>query len=203
MDNFQPSALNGCWTLQNIHVTGAGTKYNSVGGVMFKGTSNTHLVRFPEGRTGTYVMPSSVVRVGSGAFGGSRLNKVGFSAKLTSLDSGAFSGSRLKSITLPASLETIADRAFAGSDLTTVHIPAGVKTIGEEAFSWCHDLASFTVATGNTAFSGLDGCLYDKSGKVFLRCPHGKKDVLIRPGTTVIGPAAFRAHPDLKRVSIP
>ncbi len=54
--------------LENIEVNTANEKYSSQDGILFD-KNKTELLRYPEGKAGTYVIPDSVTSIGEYAFG--------------------------------------------------------------------------------------------------------------------------------------
>ena len=63
------SAFKGCNKLNEITVEGANTNYESIDGVLFETKDKVVLSHYPQGKEGeTYVIPSDVVAIASGAF---------------------------------------------------------------------------------------------------------------------------------------
>src|SRR4029077_7023301 len=56
-----------CTSLTNFSVNAANPVYSSLGGVFFN-KAQTTLIRFPEGRGGSYAIPNSVTIIGDSAF---------------------------------------------------------------------------------------------------------------------------------------
>ena len=88
--SISSSAFYGCRVLEAINVNPENQAYNSVEGVLFGGTGET-LLNFPEGKAGSYVIPSGVREIGSWAF---------------------YDCDWLESVTIPASVMTIEPPAF-------------------------------------------------------------------------------------------
>ena len=85
--------------------------------------------------------------------------------------------SELVSVTLPKSLLKIEHFAFVNcKKLPALTIPAGVKEIKDGAFIMCSALAAITVDTANTAYSSVDGVLFDKEKVVLNFYPEAKPD---------------------------
>jgi hypothetical protein len=118
---------------------------------------------------------------------------------VTSIEDGAFSGcSSLSSITIPNSVTSIGYGAFQYcNSLTSAAIPNGTTNIGVYAFAWCPNLTSITIGTNvasigeyafgycyslmtitvdarNSAFSSVEGVLFDKSQSTLIQYPGGK-----------------------------
>ena len=84
--------------------------------------SQTTLIQYPGGKTGSYTIPNSVTSIGDNAFSGC---------------------TNLTSVTIPNSVTSIGANAFyACSGLTTVTISRSVTSIGDNAFSGCTSLTS-------------------------------------------------------------
>ena len=97
--------------------------------------TRTIIERYP--RLKKCVIPTSVTRIGYGAFDGcSGLTSVTIPTSVTRIGYGAFAGcSSLTSVTIPNSVTSIGDYAFDGcSSLTSVTIPTSVTSIGNDAF---------------------------------------------------------------------
>ena len=127
---------------------------SSLDGVLFN-KSQTVLVSFPGGKTGSYIIPESVNSIFEWAFAEVRLlSSVTIPASVTSIGDGAFyDATGLTSVTFEADskLTSIGDYAFnAASFLTSITIPASVKTIEEYAFSDATSLTTVYITNGQT-----------------------------------------------------
>jgi hypothetical protein len=113
-------AFGACVGLNTITVNELNSVYSSVAGVLFN-KHKTVLLQCPEGRTGTYAIPTSVTSIGSGAF-----------SYCTSLIS----------VTIPSSVTNIGVSAFDYCiGLTSVTVGDRVTSIGTYAFASCYSLA--------------------------------------------------------------
>jgi hypothetical protein len=151
-------AFQNCSKLQSIIADQNNTTYSSLDGVLFNKLQTT-LVIFPCGRTGSYIVPSSVTHIGSRAFQSAKgLTSITIPTSVTSIGSIAFSNATgltsiiipssvtnidfftfeyatsLTSITIPASVTNIGGSAFSNTGLTSITIPASVTSIGDYAF---------------------------------------------------------------------
>ena len=70
---------------------------------------------------------------------------------------------------------SIGNSAFSGcQDLTSVLIPDSVTNIGRQTFYWCTSLTAITVDAGNSAYSSMDGVLFNKNLTTLVAYPGGK-----------------------------
>jgi len=125
---------------------------------------------------------------------------------VTSINGGAFEGcENLRSITIPSSVIEIDDEAFAYcQNLTSVSIPYSVTSIGYFPFVGCKKLASITVHQQNTAYSSVDGVLFDKNKRRLIQYPAGKGGNYVIPSSVVqIWEAAFAFCENLESITIP
>ena len=117
-------AFSGCYGLTAILVDALNPAYSGVGGVLFN-RNQSLVVAYPAGKSGAYIVPSSVTAIGDSAF---------------------FHCSGLTSVTIPSSATLIGDNAFFGcSGLTGFIIPSSVTAIGANAFFSCNGLTSVTI----------------------------------------------------------
>lgn len=115
-------AFCGCSDLLRIEVAEENPVYCSVDGVLFNKDMTT-LVCCPAGKTGNYIVPTSVTTIGEYGFYYCRA---------------------LQSITLPMSLKTIQNHGFRFcSSLKSIVLPSALTTIQHDAFSQCTSLKSF------------------------------------------------------------
>jgi hypothetical protein len=90
--------FSSCSSLVSISVHEDNPNFSSLDGVLFN-KSQTILIQYPPGKSGSYFIPEKVLDIGAYAFYGS---------------------SSLVSITVPASLETIGSGAFEGTGLLSI-----------------------------------------------------------------------------------
>ena len=117
-----------------INVASDNIKYSTEDGILFN-KDKTELICCPYGKTGSYVIPSTV----------------------TSIRNNAFSGCRsLASLIIPNSVTSIGNYAVSGcKGLTSIAIPNSVTNIGESAFQYCENLTSITIPNSVTNIGGF------------------------------------------------
>lgn len=132
----------------------------------------------------SYVLPSSVKKIGDSAFDGcSGMTNVVIPNGVLDIGANAFSQcSGLTSIVIPDSVTSVGVYAFEHcTSLTSVTIPDSVTNIGDYLFSNCANLKSVTFPSGMTKIN-----VYMFSGCTSLN------DVTMPTGITEIGAFAFR-----------
>lgn len=120
-------------------------------------------------------IPNSVTTIGNNAFDDcSSLNSITIPNSVTTIGYSAFRGcSGLTSINLPDAVVSIGHSIFYGcSNLTTIYIGSGLTSIGSNAFQNCNSLTAVNVSVANTAYSSVDGVLFNKTGNTLILCPH-------------------------------
>jgi hypothetical protein len=143
-------AFDGCTGFTSITVAGENGVYSSEDGVLFT-KDKTTLLLYPEGRSGSYTIPSTVTGIAISAFD-------------TSL--------RLIGITIPDSVSSIGQQAFQNCiGLTSITIPDSVTYIGPNAFFDCTGLISVTVSPVEGRVWDLQGSVSSLLYPIFLNCP--------------------------------
>lgn len=171
------------------------------------------------GSLASATIPASVVTIGGGVFAHcASLSNIGVAAGSTTFSSMngvlfdadqtyliQYPAGRSGNYVIPASVITIGDAAFGGcKSLPRVTIPASVSTIGAGAFSACSMLIDIEVMTGNTAFSSVNGVLFNADQTTLIQHPAGKAGSYAIPaGVTTIGDSAFFENDKLTSVAIP
>lgn len=187
--------------LMQIDVDEENPFYVSEDGVLYD-YDKTTLVCYPEGKSGSFEIPSSVTSVGNYAFSNcKKLTNIRIPEKVTQIGNYAFSYCEgLTAITIPGNVKNIGENAFVYCHkLEEVTLEEGIETIGDYAFDscylipeltipasvtsigtfvvyFCNCLTAVNVDTENVNYSSKDGVLYDKTGKTLLLYPEGKED---------------------------
>ena len=157
------SAFSGCTSLTAINVSENNAKLSSKDGVLFD-KAGTTLIRYPEGKSGTYSLLDTVKTISEEAFSNCKqLQGITFgeNGQLATIGSGAFLGcTSLQTITLPASLTNLA--------------PAQGVFEFSDVFSGCTGLTDIHVADSNANYSSTDGVLFNKDQTNLVCYPEGK-----------------------------
>gem|GEM_PF-774900 len=155
----------------------------------------------PKALTGCSSLMAIMVDAGSPAY--SSADGVLFNKNQTTLVK--FPGGRVGHYTTPASVTSIGDQAFkACSHLAGVVIPASVTSIGGDALEECSSLKAIKVAKGNSAYTSVDGVLFDKAMTTLIRFPGGKGGhYAVSSNVAVIEDSAFSFCRGLDSVTIP
>ena len=156
-------AFSTATALVAVNVDAANTAYSSVGGVLYN-KAGTELIFVPAMATAVNI-PATVVTIREGAFSAT--------TALTAITVDAAN-------TVYSSVDGVLyDKAgttliFVPARVTSVDISATVTTIADGAFSNAAALAAVNVDAANTAYSSVDGVLYDKAGTTLLLVPATK-----------------------------
>jgi uncharacterized repeat protein (TIGR02543 family) len=123
--------------------------FKTDGGVIFTKNGDT-LLNYPVSKAGSYEVPTSVIRIASGAFAqASALSSVVISASVVTIGDNAFRGAGLNSVTFASNsqLTGIGEFAFdSAGPITSISIPAKVTSIGRDAFQNLSSLRTVTFA---------------------------------------------------------
>ena len=228
--NIGSSAFYNCLELTNLTVNALNPTYGSTNGVLFNHPLTT-LILYPPGIVnGSYAVPDGVTNIGNYAFQDcDNLTNVTLSPELASIGQQTFSGStNLTGITIPGSVVSIGSDAFDNctrlaslilsngvasigqqafgncTSLTNVIIPQSLTNIGDTAFEYCTSLTNITVDPANTAYSSLNGVLFNYPQTRLIQYPAGqtRTSYAIPGSVTDIGDYAFY-YSDLSEATIP
>lgn len=190
---FGQRAFEGCEKLLAIGVSTNNPAFCSISGVMFD-KSATALVRYPAGRGGAYIVPSTVTRIGERAMERSRkLSSITLPESVTSVEEGAFLYcSGLKNVALPSGVTTVAPMTFYFcTGLTNAVLPSGLSSIGAMAFEGCTRLAGIAFPGSVTNIGEL----------AFLYCSD-LTEVTLPPSVSYIAEGAFAGCDNLLAIYV-
>lgn len=126
---------------------------------------------------------------------------------VTAIDYQAFYNcDKLTAVTIPNEVTIIVYCAFWDCDnLKRITIGSGVEAISLRAFADCPKLSTIIVAENNTAFTSVDGVLFDYAKKTLIWYPTGKTAThyVIPRGVTTISEGAFSDADSLTSIAIP
>jgi len=143
------------------------------------------------------ILPQGLKHIGKNAFAGcAHLTTIAIPDSVTVIESGAFSGCiRMGEVSMSpeSNLTKIGDFAFEHcARLRQITLPKGVTSVTGAAFFGATKLSRIAVQRGNTAFTSVDGILYNATGDTLVAFPpnHG---IQYTPKTGIkhIGPYAF------------
>jgi len=175
--------MYGCPNLTAINVEEGSHSFSSVGGVLYNASGST-LLRAPEGLSGAYSIPESVLEIRSEAF---------------------YACSKMTSVSIPEGVKTLHSGCFRKcTGLTNVTIPASVHRIERSPFGSCSSLTAIEVADGNSDYCDVGGVLYDSAIEELMQAPGGIRGHYEVPDTvTSIGDEALSGCSVLSGISIP
>jgi hypothetical protein len=134
------SAFYGCIKLTSINVDAGNPNYSSADGVLFN-KDKTWLATYPQGKTGSYIIPNSVIYIYSYAFAGcSKLTSITIPNSVTSIDQYAFSScTNLSDVTnLNPTPQTINSNVFIITKISsgTLRVPSSAVNAYRNAEVW-------------------------------------------------------------------
>ena len=214
--NIGFGALFSCTKLTAITVDALNPAYSSVAGVLFN-KSQTALIQYTTGISGSYAISNSVTSISKSAFSSSyNLTSVTIPNSVTNIGDSAFSScSSLTNATLPNSVTSIGSATFIYcTSLTNLTIPNGVTSIGDSAFYNCSSLNNITLSgsltsIGNNTFYDcfrltsvtFPNSLASIGNDAFYFCT-SLTSVTIPNSVTSIGDGAFASCTSLSAITV-
>lgn len=150
-----PTAFEGCTGLV-LTMEEGGNYFIDTDGVIYTSAAKTCLVSCPTSKTGSFIIPSTVTEIKSGAFQGClNISSITLPAGLTALPDSVFLDcNALTSISFNEGLTSIGKWAFGNCvKLITVNLPSTLISIGASAFENCNNLENINIPNGVTVLS--------------------------------------------------
>lgn len=210
--------FSGCTSLASVTIQNGVT---SIGDGTFRGCTSLTNVEIPnsvmniepyafDGCTNLtgITIPDSVTRIDDAAFRDCKsLKSIEIPSSVTSIgESAFFNCTSLTNATIKDGVTSIYEVAFAGcTGLTSITIPSSVTSIIYDPFQRCTSLTSIKVADANTAYSSVNGVLFNKDITELVRYPEGKVSTAyaIPDSVTSIDSAAFNSCTGLTSLVLP
>ena len=215
LNSLGKAAFYNCYNLRSIDIP-QGLTALSVG--VFQ-NSGLQSVTIPEGITRidrsaffwcdsltSCELPDSLLSIGDYAFEGCyNLRGIKLPSSLQTVGNYSFDDTGISSLTLPTSLRSVGARAFSYTNISSVTFPANLTYCDNSAFFFCSNLESIRVNSANSAYTSVDGVLFNKAKTTLLLYPCAKSGSLYTVPSTVTGIAAgaFETASNLGRVTIP
>lgn len=179
-------------SLIHISVAAGNVVYQSNNGVLFTSKGST-LMLYPAGLyAASYTIPSTVTKVGKGAFLGADITTITIPQSVKTLEESAFQESKITSLTIPASVTSIGDFLCYGCpDLQKLVIGSGLASLSYQAFRQCTSLTSVNL-----------GKVKDLNRLAFANCTK-LEEITIPSGVTSILNGSFGECTSLKKVVLP
>ena len=177
VSSINPFAFAACQRLKQFVVHKKNNYFSTTDGILMNHNKTT-IVRYPPGKHATsYTIPEGIKTIYDSAFSlNENLVEVTFPNTLTTIETYAFDGcSKLREVKFPNSLMSIGNGAFyLCYSLVKAEIPASVKSIGDYAFYGCEAMKDFVVSPQSSAYSSIDGILFNKDATVLIDYPAAK-----------------------------
>lgn len=177
------SAFTDCASLTAINVKSGNPTFKSVDGVVYSADDKT-LAMYPSGKEmDPFIVPSTVEHIEQSAF---------------------LYTAKLKNITISEGVKDIGAYAFKNSGIKSASIPASVTSISDGVFVNCSNLKTVDVASANTAYSSVDGVVFNKTVTDLIYYPTGKAGEYTVPGTvTTIKQSSCEGTKKLTKITLP
>ena len=146
-ENFYFEWFTRCEILEEINVSPDNPYLTSVDGVLYN-KDQTILVRYPDARRGSFIIPSTVKIIYKQAFMNcAELTQIVIPESVTEINSRAFAYCHgLLTVNIPDSVEFLGDRAFINcSQLRNAKLSETLKTIKSKTFAECYWLTGLIV----------------------------------------------------------
>ena len=198
--------IGGCYSLTSIDVDENNSLYSSFEGVVFN-KNKTEILICPAGRTGNYIIPNGVEKIGKWAFCTcENLTNIVIPNTVTTIEYYAFyMCTKIVSFTIPSSVTNIEECVFSHCyALESITIPSSVVSIGNQVFLNCRSLSSINVDSANQHYFAQDNVLLTKDKSILLVCVMTKEGAYTIPeGVIEISQCAFDGCRIITEINMP
>ena len=153
------------------------------------------------------IIPEGVQKIGTLAFANmSNLKYLIIPDGVRSIDQRIINGTTsLERLVIGKGITEIKDISLGNCSIKEIYISSSVIKIAPEALKGIAELENIIVDEANIVYKSIDGNLYSKDGKTFIKYAHGKteKEYTIPSGITTIETYAFSKIDSLENVVIP
>lgn len=158
-------------------------------------------------------IPSSVIRIESGAFDGCNSLPVVDNIRYADKYLVGVTNNKQSSYSIQDGTLVIGSRAFENCNITSMEIPNSVEVIDDQAFYMCHNLSDIKFSNslqsiGNDAFNGcsfnsirIPNTVTTIGSRAFAQC-HRLTDIQISESVTTIGEGAFSSNESLASIVV-
>lgn len=174
--------------------------FSSKNGVLYN-KKKTELIYVPNNTEGKFVVPQSVVVLGTGAFDNcNKITEIVLPKSLKIIRPSCFNGCEgIKGIKLPNSLDSIFYDAFRYCNFNEIDIPESVRYIDSKSF-----FCKVNVSRDNEKYTSVDGLLYTKDMTTLLNAPIDIEGEIVLPeGLQIIEEGVFQNCEKLAKITFP
>ena len=204
--NLGDDLIGGCYSLTSIDVDENNPYFSSFEGTVFN-KDKTEILICPAGRTGNYVIPNGVEKIGRWAFCTcDNLTNIVIPNTVTTIENHAFyMCTKIVSFTIPNSVTNIEECVFSHCyALESITIPSSVVSIGNQVFLNCRSLSSINVDSANQHYFAQDNVLLTKDKSILLVCVMAKEGAYTIPeGVIEISQCAFDGCRLITEINMP
>lgn len=206
LTNLGDDLIGGCYSLTSIDVDENNPYFSSFEGAVFN-KGKTEILICPTGRTGNYVIPNGVEKIGRWAFCTcDNLTNIVIPNTVTTIENYAFyMCTKIVSFTIPNSVTNIEECVFSHCyALESITIPSSVVSIGNQVFLNCRNLSSINVDSANQHYFARDNVLLTKDKSILLVCVMTKEGAYTIPeGVIEISQCAFYGCSLITEINMP
>lgn len=149
LTNIGEWAFDGCCNLRYIEVDDNNTQYSSSNGVLLN-KDKTEIIKYPEGKSGSYVIPTGVTSIGDAFKNCVKLTQITIPDGISEVNLSGCKG--LTSINIPSGVTTL--NLSDCDNITSVTLPEGITTV---IMRNCTSLTELNIPKSVTSLD-LNGC---------------------------------------------